>query len=80
MDGLPAKVGLETAHSDGVLTLPLEAVTGVAGTGVVSRVDDSGTTEVAVTLGVSDGHVVEIRDGLSEGDRVLAYAPGLDRP
>lgn len=77
MGRLEGKVGLETARAVGVLTLPVEAVSGVTGTGVVTRVDGTAHSRVAVELGVSDGHLVEIRSGLDEGDVVLAYAPGL---
>ncbi|WP_196250806.1 efflux RND transporter periplasmic adaptor subunit [Cellulomonas sp. JZ18] len=77
MAGLEAKVGLETARAEDVLTLPVEAVTGVTGQGVVTRVEGTGHSRVTVELGVSDGHLVEVRSGLDDGDVVLAYAPGL---
>ncbi|MFC8191904.1 hypothetical protein ACFUMH_09605 [Cellulomonas sp. NPDC057328] len=77
MGGLEAKVGLETARAEGVLTLPVEAVSGVTGSGVVTRIEGTRHSRVTVELGVSDGHLVEVRSGLDEGDVVLAYAPGL---
>lgn len=77
MAGLEAKVGLETARAEDVLTLPVEAVTGVTGSGVVTRVEGDARSPVTVELGISDGHLVEVRSGLDEEDVVLAYTPGL---
>lgn len=77
MAGLPARVAIETAHIDDALVLPVEAVSGDTGSGVVTLVDDGERREVTVQLGISDGHLVQIVEGLSEGDEVLAYAPVL---
>jgi len=76
--GLPAKVGVQTATVSDVLVLPVEAVAGVVDTGMVTRVTKAGRERVQVRLGITDGHRIEIVDGLVEGDQVLAYAPGLD--
>jgi hypothetical protein len=46
--------------------------------GLVTRVRAGKSDVVKVELGISDGAWVEVRSGLRVGDRVLAYAPGLN--
>jgi hypothetical protein len=75
---LPAKVGLPTASKQGVLALPVSAVSGSADRGEVSVVQGSKTRRVKVELGISDGAYVEIVSGLDAGETVLARAPGLE--
>ena len=75
--GLPGIIGITTGAVHDVLVLPTNAVAGSANHGLVSLVDAAGTREVAVGLGLSDGVSVEITSGVSEGDLVLPYGPGL---
>lgn len=78
VEGLVAKVGLYTGQRDAVPSVPLDAVSGRAGQGVVTRVLADGSTEPAtVQLGITDGVYIEVTDGLTVGDRVLGQAPGI---
>jgi macrolide-specific efflux system membrane fusion protein len=75
--GLPAKVGVETAHQVNVIALPVAAVSGSSGQGEVTLVDGNARHLTTVKLGISDGAYIEIISGLKSGDKVLAYAPQL---
>ena len=75
--GLAAKLTIPAGVATDVLTVPLTAVEGAAGKGVVSVVTADGTTEKRdVTLGINDGTTVEVTGGLAEGDLVLEFVPG----
>jgi hypothetical protein len=76
--GLDAKVGIRTAEARGVLAVPVSSVLGSTQSGLVTRVRAGKSDVVKVELGISDGAWVEVRSGLRVGDRVLAYAPGLN--
>jgi hypothetical protein len=79
--GQPAKVGIRFATVKGALVLPVTAVAGGAQTGTVTRIAAGGKrTDVTVRLGVTDGVVVQILDGLSDGDTVAAQAPDFVGP
>lgn len=84
--GLSAKVELAAGSADDVLLLPTTAVLGSADAGIVYRptTADDGTPgepeEVRIELGLSDGTMVEVRSGLSEGDEVLQFVPGAADP
>ncbi|WP_139327403.1 hypothetical protein [Microbacterium sp. RURRCA19A] len=76
--GLETKVGLNTGRRDDVLALPLQAVSGRAGQGRVSRVNHDGSREtVTVGLGLTDGVYIEIVSGLEAGDTVAGLPPGV---
>lgn len=76
--GLETKVGLNTGSRADVLTLPLQAVSGRAGPGRVSRIDPDGSREtVTVGLGLTDGVYIEIVSGLEAGDTVADLPPGV---
>lgn len=76
--GLSAKVGLATGAKESALLLPVSAVSGRTGSGEVTVVAPDGSHQrQQVTLGMTDGANIEIVDGLSEGDVVLAAAPTL---
>lgn len=75
--GLTAKVTIAGGLAENVLTLPLTAVEGAAGMGVVYLIGADGEAiETPVTLGLSDGINVEITGGVDEGDLVLQFVPG----
>ena len=75
--GLAAKLTIPAGVATDVLTVPLTAVEGAAGKGVVSVVGADGSTEKRdVTLGINDCTNVEVTDGLAEGDLVLEFVPG----
>lgn len=75
--GLAAQLTISGGVAENVLTVPITAVEGTAETGNVYFVLADGSTEVRpVTLGLSDGITVEVKDGLAEGDLVLQFVPG----
>ena len=79
--GLAAKVELSAGSASDVLLLPTTAVLGSAETGIAYRPGADGEPEeVPVELGLSDGRMVEVRAGLSEGDAVLQFVPGAADP
>lgn len=79
--GLPAQLNIAVGTAEEVLAIPTTAVKGGAGTGVVWLVNAEGeTTETKVELGVSDGTRVEVLSGLSSGDQIRQFVPGLAAP
>lgn len=76
--GLQAQLDIDLGTVSDVLVVPTTAVKGGAGTGVVWT--DAGTGELEerdVTLGVSDGKLVEVTGGVDEGEQVRQYVPGV---
>jgi cobalt-zinc-cadmium efflux system membrane fusion protein len=71
-------VDLETSRKDGVLTLPLSAVQEVGGQTVAFvRADPPGGSAAAfekrrVVLGIRDGDIIEVVEGVEAGDEVVA--------
>ncbi|MFD4421910.1 efflux RND transporter periplasmic adaptor subunit [Agromyces sp. NPDC058484] len=79
--GLAAEVTISAGAASDVLVVPSTAVEGGAETGVVWVVgSDGGHAERPVTLGLTDGKMVEIVEGLAEGDTVLQFVPGAVAP
>ncbi|AWB86025.1 efflux RND transporter periplasmic adaptor subunit [Mycetocola zhujimingii] len=77
--GLTAKLTIAGGSVDDAMTLPVTAVKGNAASGTVWVLGDDGTSEERqVTLGLNDGTVVQIVDGLAEGDEVLEFVPVVD--
>lgn len=75
--GLPVTLDVAIGTASDALVIPLTAVKGGARSGIVWADDGSGTlTERTVSLGVNDGTLVEVVDGLSEGDRIREFVPG----
>ncbi|WP_246139931.1 efflux RND transporter periplasmic adaptor subunit [Protaetiibacter larvae] len=75
--GLAAKVTIAGGVAEDVLVVPTTAVEGGSGTGVVYVSSATGEPETReVTLGISDGTLVEVASGLDEGDTVLQFVPG----
>lgn len=75
--GLMADINIPAGEALDVLVLPTSAVEGVAESGNVYVVLPDGTTEVRpVVLGLNDGFMVEIIEGVAEGETVLLYVPG----
>lgn len=71
--GLTVYVDIVVDKAEDVLTVPVAAVVASGARQLVTKVNDDGSQEVvAVETGLSDGLNVEIRSGLSEGDRILA--------
>ena len=76
-DGLTASMEIDAGSVEDALTVPVTAVRGLVEKGAVWVMGDDGEpTQRAVTLGLSDGSVVQVVKGLAEGDEVLRYVPG----
>ena len=77
--GMGATVRVQAGTAENVLVVPVTAVQGSVQTGNVWVVADDGTEEQrAVTLGLSDGDQIEVREGLAEGEQVLQFVPVPD--
>ena len=75
--GSRAIIAVTTGNATGVLTLPVEAVAGLAERGVVTVQRNGRTESRTVGLGITDGSLVEITHGLAEDEMVLIPAPDL---
>ncbi len=79
--GSTAKGEIIVGRAEQVLSLPVFAVTTKEGKPVVKKViSGKKTEEVEVEIGISDGKNVEIKKGLSEGDKVVAEAMEEEKP
>ncbi|MGA7147606.1 MAG: biotin/lipoyl-binding protein [Microbacterium sp.] len=76
--GLPATLDITVGTVADALVIPTTAVKGGSGSGLVwaDAGDGSEPEERSVTLGVSDGTMVEVTDGLAEGDMIRQFVPG----
>ena len=76
--GLGLKMDIVAGSATDVLTLPVSAVEGRFQSGFVyiPATDGAGKPEKKpVTLGLTDGEIVEIKEGLTESDSVLEFIP-----
>lgn len=80
--GLPATMDLALGQVEDALVIPVTAVQGGAGSGKVwiDAGDGSDPEERPVTLGVNDGAMVEVTEGLAEGDSIRQFVPGFVAP
>ncbi len=77
--GMGATVRVQAGVAENVLVVPITAVQGSVQTGKVWVVGPDGAEEErAVTLGLTDGDMIEVREGLAEGDQVLQFVPVPD--
>jgi macrolide-specific efflux system membrane fusion protein len=76
--GLAAKMTISGGVAENVLVVPITAVEGSAGTGVVYVADPKGgkPTTKKVTLGINDGQQVQLTGGVVKGDMILEFVPG----
>ncbi|MGB3414828.1 MAG: hypothetical protein WBA28_08955 [Microbacteriaceae bacterium] len=75
--GLPANLIIQSGIAEDVLIIPTTAVEGGSGSGNVWISHPDGSTEVReVTLGLSDGYMVEVLTGLEQGEQILQFVPG----
>jgi len=75
--GLAAQLTVPAGVATDVLTVPLTAVEGAAGKGIVRVVGGDGEHEEReIGLGIADGTTVEVTSGLEEGEEVLEFVPG----
>lgn len=75
--GLQVSMDIVAGSVKGVLTLPVSAVEGRFDSGFVYVPDADGgqATKKPVKLGMTDGKIIEILEGLSEADEVLEFVP-----
>ena len=76
--GLGLKMDIVAGSATDVLTLPISAVEGRFQSGFVyiPASDGAGKPEKKpVTLGLTNGEIVEIKEGLTESDSVLEFIP-----
>jgi multidrug efflux pump subunit AcrA (membrane-fusion protein) len=74
--GMTASVAIAAGEATDVLVVPVTAVQGAVGNGVVWVVAEGGEPEERpVTLGLTDGEQIEVREGLTEGETVLQFVP-----
>ncbi|WP_433271721.1 efflux RND transporter periplasmic adaptor subunit [Actinosynnema sp. CS-041913] len=79
INGATATLEVVTANAANALVVPVEAVAGGQGKGKVDVLGPDGTKQTKdVVLGLTDGKVVEIKEGLT-GEETLAV-PGPDLP
>lgn len=79
INGATVNIEVVTAQAKNTLVLPVEAVAGGQGKGMVDVVLPDGTKETrTVILGLTDGRMIEIKSGLTEADTVAL--PGPDIP
>ncbi|MEV8510952.1 efflux RND transporter periplasmic adaptor subunit [Dactylosporangium sp. NPDC051484] len=78
INGAAATVEVITAKTVGALVLPVEAVAGSHGKGQVEVVKADQSREIReVTLGLTDGKVIEIKSGLTEEETVAVPGPNI---
>lgn len=74
--GMSVDLTLDVGSADGVVTVPVTAVQGTVAEGLVWVVGPDGApVERPVRLGLTDGAVVAITEGLAEGEEVLEFTP-----
>ncbi|MCU1571290.1 MAG: hypothetical protein JWR33_2031 [Naasia sp.] len=79
--GLTASITIPAGQAENVLVVPTTAVEGGAETGVVHAVLPEGGTEPRdVTLGLTDGSMVEVTGGLEQGEAILQFSPDAQAP
>jgi HlyD family secretion protein len=83
LDSAPATLGhgyqvdvrITVQRREAALAVPLEALLREADGWAVWRLRDDTVERVAVRVGVTDGRLREVLDGLQEGDAVVLYPP-----
>jgi hypothetical protein len=78
INGASVTIEIITAQAKNALVLPVEAVAGSQGKGQVDVVKPDGSRETrTVTLGMTDGEVIQIKSGLKEDETVAVPGPNL---
>lgn len=75
--GLKATLTVRAGSAEDALVIPTTAVKGGAGTGVVWLEADGALEERTIALGVTDGALVQVTEGLEEGDTIRQFVPGM---
>ena len=73
--GMTTSNAIETASLDGVLSVPLEAVTTEGGLSFVYKRDGSHVIKQQIETGVLNDNDIVVKRGLKKGDRVLLVPP-----
>lgn len=75
--GLQVTLEMTTGSATGVLAVPVSAVEGRYQSGIVylPTSDPANPEKRSVTLGLTDGKMVEIKEGLTEGEEILEFTP-----
>lgn len=75
--GLQVTMDIVAGQSSDVLTLPISAVEGRFQSGYVyvPGADGADPVKTAITIGLTDGKVVEVVDGIDEDQEVLEFIP-----
>jgi hypothetical protein len=75
--GLQVNLEMTTGSATGVLAVPVSAVEGRYQTGTVylPTSDPANPEKRSVTLGLTDGKMVEVKEGLEEGEEILEFTP-----
>lgn len=80
-DGVKAKLIIHGGEAKNALVVPVTAVEGRYQKGTVYLPTDDITQKpekVEVKLGISDGYLIEIKEGLTEGQEILEFVPRQD--
>ncbi|GAA2004289.1 efflux RND transporter periplasmic adaptor subunit [Microbacterium ulmi] len=77
--GLQAQLDINIGTVSDALVVPTTAVKGGAESGIVwvDAGDGAEPVERTIALGVSDGTVVQVTEGLEEGEQIRQFVPGL---
>jgi RND family efflux transporter MFP subunit len=73
--GMTTSNAIETASRDGVLSIPLEAVTSERGMSFVYRKDGGHVVKQQIETGVMNDNDIVVKRGLERGDKVLLVPP-----
>ena len=75
--GLQVSLEMTTGSATDVLAVPVSAVEGRYQTGIVylPTSDPANPAKRSVTLGLTDGKMVEVKEGLEEGEEILEFTP-----
>ena len=80
--GLNVTIGIDAGSATGAVLVPVTAVEGSVLKGNVWVVSDPAKPQDAVkkevTLGINDGTMVQVTEGLAAGESVLRFVPGKD--
>ncbi len=80
--GLSGTMVVPASEAADILAIPITAVQTTDITSVVFKIDPmtGEQVQVEVSLGISDGTIIEVVSGLEEGEEILMFAPGNLEP